>query len=88
MVGAYILVKTRMGKMSAAASKIVRIGNVKNVSFVSGVFDIIVHVEVPNVSDLIDVTDSIHTTGDIEQTVTHVVSHEKKPANDVSADRP
>ena len=78
MIGAYILVVTKMGRLNTVTPKIESMDNVETVSFVSGTYDIIVRANVPCMSGLMHLKDQMYKTGDIEKTVTHVISREEK----------
>ena len=75
-VAAYVLINVRVGKMGEILDKLRGIRNVKSISVVAGEFDLIVRVEVDNLSDLFDVTEEIHKIDGIEKTITYVVERE------------
>ncbi len=76
MIKAYILVRTRVGKLEEVLKKAKEIENVENISVVSGDYDMIIKVKVNNLEDLMKLTDKLHLINGIKQTVTYVIEKE------------
>ncbi|KAA0005966.1 MAG: Lrp/AsnC family transcriptional regulator [Thermoplasmata archaeon] len=76
MIKAYILVRTRIGKLEEILKKAKEIENVENISVVSGDYDMIIKVRVDNLEDLMKLTDKLHLIDGIKQTVTYVIEKE------------
>ncbi|KAA0011532.1 MAG: Lrp/AsnC family transcriptional regulator [Thermoplasmata archaeon] len=76
MIKAYILVRTRVGKLEEVLEKAKEIENVENISVVSGDYDIIIKVKVNDLEDLMKLTDKLHLINGIKQTVTYVIEKE------------
>ena len=77
-VTAYILVNSKMNRVINAMDKISCIHGIENVAIVSGIFDIIVRATAPHMTGISHISDTIHATGDVEKTVTHIVTKENK----------
>jgi len=76
VIKAYILVRTRVGKLEEVLEKAKEIENVENISVVSGDYDIIIKVKVNDLEDLMKLTDKLHLINGIKQTVTYVIEKE------------
>ncbi|PLJ77625.1 MAG: hypothetical protein B7L53_05805 [Thermofilum sp. NZ13] len=70
MVKGYILVSTKPGKEYEVASEIMKIPFVSDVDVTYGLWDIVVRVEAPSLSDLDKIISNIRTLKFIEQTAT------------------
>ena len=81
MVSAYILAVVATGWREKAIEGISHIPNVISFSYVTGNYDIIARVEANTLEDIMSVTDSMHATGAITSTLTHVIAseHRMKP---------
>ncbi len=72
MIKGYILVTTKPGKEYEVASEIMKIQFVSDVDVTYGLWDIVVKVEAPSLSDLDKVISAIRSIKNIEQTATLV----------------
>ncbi|TXT55213.1 MAG: hypothetical protein BAJATHORv1_40123 [Candidatus Thorarchaeota archaeon] len=73
-VQAYILMDIELGKTDTVVDKLRTIDEAIRVSITTGIFDVIVLVEVPDLEALYDITvHKIHTIPGIKQTTTAVI---------------
>ncbi|HDH45173.1 MAG TPA: Lrp/AsnC family transcriptional regulator [Thermococcus sp.] len=76
MIKAYILVKTRVGKLEKVLQKARELKNVESIAVVTGDCDLIVKVKVRDTEQLLQLTDELQTIDGIRQTTTHVIEKE------------
>ena len=76
MIKAYILVKTRVGKLEEVLQKAKELKNIESIAVVTGECDVIVKVKVKDMEQLLELTDELQTIEGIRQTTTHVVEKE------------
>ncbi len=75
MVGAYVLVQTRVGRSSAVAQAIAGVAGVRSAEEVTGPYDVIAHIHSDNVDDLgRQVIAQIQEIPDITRTTTCTVT--------------
>ncbi|MBD3406857.1 MAG: Lrp/AsnC family transcriptional regulator [Candidatus Lokiarchaeota archaeon] len=73
-VQAYILMDIELGKTDSVVDKLRSIDEAIRVSITTGIFDVIVLIEVPDLEALYDITvHKIHTIPGIKQTTTAVI---------------
>jgi len=70
MVKAYILIETEVGKMGEVIESISRIEGVKSADLVTGLYDVIATVEVPDLNSIGSVVKQVHSTPGISKTTT------------------
>lgn len=76
MIKAYILIKTRVGKLESVLKDAKKIENVESISVVTGDVDLIIKVGVSKLEDLMKLTDEIQLIDGVKQTTTHVIEKE------------
>ncbi len=69
-VRAYILIETEVGKMGDVAESISQIEGVKSADLVTGLYDIIAMVEVPDLNSIGNVVKQVHSTLGVSKTTT------------------
>ncbi|RLC71059.1 MAG: Lrp/AsnC family transcriptional regulator [Chloroflexi bacterium] len=70
MVKAYILIETEVGKMEEVIESISRIEGVKSADLVTGLYDVIATVEVPDLNSIGSVVKQVHSTPGVSKTTT------------------
>lgn len=76
MIKAYILVKTRIGKLEEVLHRARELKNVESIAVVTGECDLIIKVSVKDMEQLLELTDELQTIEGIRQTTTHVIEKE------------
>lgn len=70
MVKAYILIETEVGKMEEVIESISQIEGVKSADLVTGLYDVIATVEVPDLNSIGSVVKQVHSTRGVSKTTT------------------
>ncbi len=70
MVKAYILIETEVGKMEEVIGSISQIEGVKSADLVTGLYDVIATVEVPDLNSIGSVVKQVHSTPGVSKTTT------------------
>jgi len=76
MIHAYVFARLKPGTSECAMQKIPHISHVQSVSIVSGAYDVVVRVCVPELEQLHDVTNTIHILPGILKTSTQIIEKE------------
>ena len=72
-VKAYVLIQTELGKGHAVSKAIAKVPGVKRVHAVTGVYDVIAYLELPNMTSLSDVMiRKIQSVKNVERTHTAI----------------
>ena len=76
MIKAYILVRSRIGKLDNILKETKKLKNVESIAVVAGDYDIIVKARVDDLEQLMKITDEIQSIDGIKQTTTQVIEKE------------
>ena len=76
MISAYILINMERGYSEKAVKQMSKIENVAKVSVISGDYDIVLRIQVDNLSNLSKVTNEIQSVSGVKNTDTHIIEKE------------
>jgi DNA-binding Lrp family transcriptional regulator len=76
MIHAFVMARMRPGTSPVALQRIPLMSSVQSVSIVSGAYDLIIRVAVPELEQLYDVTNNIHILPGVVKTTTQIIEKE------------